>query len=163
MKTLYFVRHAKSSWDTDSLNDIDRPLNYRGLAAAPIAGKKLREKGIMPDIIYSSPANRALTTARMISEELGYPIDKIEIKEKIYESQPSVIFEIIESTPNSINSIMIVGHNPTHTQIFERLYGKRVNALNTCSVFAFEFEIDSWDTILNAEPNFLFLDSPKRS
>ena len=162
MKTLYFVRHAKSSWDTDSSSDLNRPLNYRGLAAAPVAGKLLKSKGILPEIIFSSPANRALTTAKLIAAEIGYAEDKIEIIEKFYEANVSDIFDAISNVPDAVNSIMVFGHNPAHTLIFEKLYGKRSNALNTCSIFAFEFDIKKWEDVLGAEPKFLFLEAQKR-
>ena len=68
MKTLYIVRHAKSSWKNPGLADIDRPLNKRGKGDAPLMGKVLRKAGVEPDLILSSPANRAITTAEVIAK-----------------------------------------------------------------------------------------------
>ena len=77
MKTLYLVRHAKSSWKFPELRDFDRPLNGRGKRNAPDMGKRLKVMGILPDLLIASPANRALTTARKIAENIGYPVEDI--------------------------------------------------------------------------------------
>ncbi len=71
-KILYLVRHAKSSWSNSSLTDRERPLNKRGRRSAPDMGRRMAAKGLRPDLIVSSPANRAIRTARNIAKELGY-------------------------------------------------------------------------------------------
>ncbi len=73
MKTLYLVRHAKSSWSNPALSDFDRGLNKRGKRNAPVMGKRMVVDGVKPDLIVSSPAKRALKTARIIAKEIGYP------------------------------------------------------------------------------------------
>ena len=84
MKNVYFVRHAKSSWRDASLNDIERPLNSRGLRDAPFMAKLLKSKNVKPDLILSSPANRALTTAKYFAKEMGIPTEKIDVRNRIY-------------------------------------------------------------------------------
>ena len=66
MKKLFLIRHAKSDWSNPTLDDFDRPLNERGKTNAPFIGDLLREKGVFPDVIISSPAYRARETARII-------------------------------------------------------------------------------------------------
>ena len=77
MKTLYVIRHAKSSWDDPTLSDFDRPLNNRGKKDAPTMGKRLAQRQVVPDLLLSSPAERALTTCKIIAEEIHYPAGKI--------------------------------------------------------------------------------------
>jgi len=89
MKTLYLARHAKSSWKHPELSDIERPLNKRGKRDAPYIGNLLKEKGVKPDIVISSPAVRAKKTALAIAEIIEYPKSKIIIDENIYESSSS--------------------------------------------------------------------------
>ena len=72
MKTLFLIRHAKSSWDDTALADKDRPLNDRGKRDAPKMGKRLADRDVNPDLILSSPAMRALTTAEIIAKKLDY-------------------------------------------------------------------------------------------
>jgi len=76
MKTLYLIRHAKSSWDDMNLKDFDRPLNDRGKNDAQEMGKRLKERGIFPDVILSSPDIRALETSKMIARALNFPLEK---------------------------------------------------------------------------------------
>ena len=86
MKKLYLARHAKSSWKNPDLDDYDRPLNKRGIRDAPFIGKKLKEKNILPDLIISSPAIRAITTAKELAAQMGYPEENIILDENIYEA-----------------------------------------------------------------------------
>ena len=85
MKTLYLVRHAKSSWKYPNLDDFERPLNKRGRKSAPFMGKILKKLKVAPDLIISSPANRTAMTARIIADMINYPLEKIRYSESIYE------------------------------------------------------------------------------
>lgn len=82
MKTLFLIRHAKSSWDDPNKDDFDRPLNERGKRNAPFMGKLLKKENILPDLIISSPAKRAIATAKIIADETGYPKNKIHTDSK---------------------------------------------------------------------------------
>ena len=86
MKTIYFIRHAKSSWADMSLRDIQRPLNARGLRDAPFMAKMLKGRGVQLDAIVSSPANRAFTTATYFAEAFGLKSADIIVKQDIYEA-----------------------------------------------------------------------------
>ena len=85
MKTLYLARHAKSSWKYPDLDDFERPLNKRGRRNAPFMGKILKNLKVTPDLITSSPANRAAMTARIMADIIKYPLEKIRYSENIYE------------------------------------------------------------------------------
>ena len=84
MKKLFLVRHAKSSWSNPDLDDFDRPLNKRGKRDAPFMGKVLNERNIFPDLIISSPAERAFITAQTIAEQINYPLKDIQTFDRLY-------------------------------------------------------------------------------
>src|SRR5690242_9093233 len=111
MKLLYVLRHAKSSWDDASLADYDRPLNDRGLEAAPFMGRLMRERGYLPDAVISSPAKRARKTAKLASEAAGVR-SSILFDEQIYEASPQTLVKVLSAVDDKAGSAMVVGHNP---------------------------------------------------
>ena len=115
MKTLTVVRHAKSSWSTDD-NDHDRPLNERGLNAAPKVGAEIMRRGSMPDRIISSTAVRAATTAKLIASEISYDLSMIEYSSELYLANISDFEKVISNTEENkgIESIMIVSLSLIH-------------------------------------------------
>ena len=108
MKTLYLVRHAKSSWDNPNQGDFDRPLNRRGEKAAPFMAKLMQQKSVNPDLILSSPANRALTTAEIFCETLGYPPEKIEQRIEIYEGGLNHMLQLVQQIPDNCTTAMLL-------------------------------------------------------
>src|SRR3954467_9846057 len=99
MKTLYLVRHAKSSWENHDLADFDRPLNERGVSDAPRMGRRITEYKQVPELIYSSPAVRALSTAKIIAATIGYPEQSIVTDKKVYHTDADTLLEIIRKFP----------------------------------------------------------------
>lgn len=162
MKTIYLVRHAKSSWDDPSLRDFDRPLNDRGKNDAPRMGKRLRKRGILPDLILSSSAKRARSTAKRIAETLGYPEKEIQLTDTLYHAEPEVILSVIHRLPDSCNSVMLVGHNPGLTDFANEFLGVRIDNVPTCGVVAAQFDVRSWKDVGEAQGRFLFFDYPKQ-
>lgn len=147
MKQLLLVRHAKSSWDNPSLPDFARPLNERGLKDAPKVGKYLYQKGVKPDALISSPANRAHTTATLIAQELHYPIEKITTNFKLYVFSYDVsdVLPVITGLPDTYNFVMLFGHNPTFTELANYFTHRHFPDENpTCSVVALEFNTPHW-------------------
>jgi phosphohistidine phosphatase len=145
MKTLLVMRHAKSDWESGASSDFDRPLNSRGKNDAPEQGKEIKKRKLIPELIISSPANRALTTAKLASKEFDYN-DEILLDEDFYFGNITDIVEKIKLTSNKINRIMIVGHNPTWSSIVELLSGKYVE-MKTASVAVINFETSKWSEI----------------
>lgn len=162
MKTLYLVRHAKSSWDNPALRDFDRPLNDRGKNDAPRMGKRLRKRGILPDFIISSSAKRARSTAKRIAEALGYPEKEIQLTETLYHAEPEVILSVIHRLPDSCNSVMLVGHNPGLTDFANQYIDVRIDNMPTCGVVAAQFDVRSWKDVGEAQGSLLFFDYPKQ-
>ncbi|MBN2871141.1 MAG: histidine phosphatase family protein, partial [Campylobacterales bacterium] len=134
MKTLCIIRHAKSDWNDPSLNDFERPLNKRGEKNAPFMGKLLASKQLRPDLILSSPAVRARTTALMIAGEVGYDTDAIVYDEELYLAERNDIERILQKIPPSYNTVFIVGHNPGLTLFVHYLSGYSIDNIPTCGV-----------------------------
>ena len=95
MKTLFLIRHAKSSWDDTALADNDRPLNARGKRDAPKMGKRLAKRGVKPDLILSSPATRALKTAEIIAKKLDYRRKNIVVDDRLYAVEADQLLDVI--------------------------------------------------------------------
>ncbi len=111
MKTLYLLRHAKSSWDDNRLSDFERPLNDRGRRTARLMGELIRERGLIPEVIVSSPAKRASETATLLAEAAKFD-GEILSDERIYEASPQRLLEILSETDDRYSSAMFIGHNP---------------------------------------------------
>ena len=107
MKTIYFIRHAKSSWDDPALSDFDRPLNDKGLADAPKMGKKLQELGINPNVIIASPAVRAYETAEIVKKEIGF-FGEIITNRKLYNATAEQITEVIAGLSHDLDRKSVV-------------------------------------------------------
>lgn len=144
MKTLYLVRHAKSGWDNPGLRDFDRPLNERGLHDAPKMARLLAELGVQPDLLVSSPAKRALTTATFFAEALGKTGAEVVQKPDIYEAYTTDILRIISELPESANTVMLFGHNPTFTDVANRFTEDFIENLPTCGVVKVVSSSDEW-------------------
>ena len=145
MKTIFFIRHAKSSWADFSLKDRDRPLNKRGKRDAPFMAQKLKEFGVQPDAIISSPANRAFTTAKHFAKALSIAPKDILIKEDIYEAWGNNIIQVIRNLPNNLNTILVFGHNPSFTSMANSIKGgEMIDNVPTCGIVHVTADIDSW-------------------
>lgn len=162
MKTLFLVRHAKSSRDDPSLPDRERPLDERGLRDAPAMGKRLAERKIKPDLLVSSPAVRALTTAHLIADELGYARDDIAIDDRLYASSADGLLAVVRVLDNKLGSVMLFGHNPEFTDLAQRLSGE-ITDMPTCAVAKFRFDTKAWADVGESTPSKVSLDSPKKS
>lgn len=147
MKRLLLTRHAKSSWDHPHLQDIDRPLNQRGLKTAPIMGSVLKRLGYLPDAIFISPSKRTRMTAEMIASELEFPQDQIEIIDSFYGAPTGEVVHKTHQISDEIETAMLIGHNPTWTELCQRLTGESLHNLPTCGVIVMEFETKSWREI----------------
>lgn len=144
MKTLYYIRHAKSSWEDASLADLDRPLNKRGLRDAPFMATRLFAERVYPDLILASPSVRTLTTARSFAEKLDYDPDKIKIDPRIYEAYPKDIYLIIHEWSNDLNTVLLFGHNPTITEFINLHSKKYIPNVPTCGICKLELRSEYW-------------------
>jgi len=157
-KILFIVRHAKSSWEYDSVSDADRPLTEKGISNAYEVSTQLRNEGLNPGLIMSSPANRALHTAVIFAGVTGYPVEKIIVHPVFYEGTTSEIIKQIHATDESILSLMIFGHNPVSTYLVNHFGNKAINNLPTSGAVRLAFKTIKWSEIeksrLEAQNNF---------
>jgi phosphohistidine phosphatase len=160
MKILILVRHAKSSWKDISLDDFDRPLNKRGKRDAPLIGKLLAGKKLLPDLIISSPANRASSTAKIISKKVNYPNEKIIWNENLYEASANEILKIINVVDEMNNVLLLVAHNPGLTNFSNYLANNVVSNIPTCGVVAISLG-KKWKEITRDDGKLLFIEYPK--
>lgn len=163
MKLLTLVRHAKSSWKFPDLADRDRPLNERGRRDAPEMGRRLAALGYRPDLIVSSPANRAHTTARTIAEAIGYPLEHIDVQDAMYMAAVDDVLEIARSTSDEITRLMLVGHNPTFTELVNHLSGLELDNLPTCGIAHLRFEAHAWSAFDSGTARAADIDFPKKA
>ena len=161
MKTLYLLRHAKSSWNFNELSDQERPLNDRGRDDAPAMGKALAKRHIRPDLVVSSPAVRAMSTAVLVAREMQYPHDKIVVEPGIYGADVEDLLAVIHSLPDAAGSVLLVGHNPTITETANELSPSSLNEMPTAAVVCLRFTCDHWAEVGKANAEFYFYDYPR--
>ena len=161
MKTLYLFRHAKSSWSFDDLSDQERPLNDRGRDDAPRMGQALAKRGIRLDALVSSSAVRALSTAVLVARELSFPHEKISVDPAIYRADAAALIAIVQALPETAGSALLVGHNPTITDVANALSPTSFNELPTAAVVCLHFAADRWADLDRANAEFYFYDCPK--
>ncbi|MEZ4721197.1 MAG: histidine phosphatase family protein [Flavobacteriales bacterium] len=147
MKTLFIVRHGKSSWDDINLNDIDRPLKKRGAKNAKELGTHLRDERAKVDLLLSSPAKRAFETASIIVDFLEIDDTEFQIMESLYMPDFSTILKAILYTNDSVNNLMIVGHEPSITSLLNHFLIRPPEKVITASMTRIEFECNSWKDI----------------
>ncbi|HUL12986.1 MAG TPA: histidine phosphatase family protein [Methylococcaceae bacterium] len=147
MKNLILIRHAKSSWDDAALSDLERPLNKRGKRDAPLMGRLLKQKGLLPDLILASPAKRSRKTAIKIAGEVSYPKDKIATRKAIYLQGVPGLIELIGGLADDHNRVFLIGHNPDLTDLANRLTGSNIANIPTCGLVSIEFSVASWREI----------------
>jgi phosphohistidine phosphatase len=162
MKKLILVRHAKSSWDHPGLLDFERPLNDRGKKDAPLMGQVLKAKGIKPDMILSSPAIRALNTAVIIAQEIGYN-KNIQVNKKLYHGYVPDLWAVVKTVPDDVESLMLFGHNPSFTEFANELAQMQIDNIPTCGIFAVGWQTSRWTEINRKNGEFIFYDFPKKN
>jgi len=145
MKTLFLLRHAKSSWKDDNLDDIDRPLKKRGLGDAQMIGKVIRQKEISFDQIVSSPAERAKQTTQLVAMSAGSQAE-IKYDERIYEAGMRRLLTLISKLDNAANTVLLVGHNPGFEELLKTLTGE-AHSMPTAALAGIEFELDDWSQV----------------
>lgn len=159
MKTLLMLRHAKSSWDDANLADFDRPLNDRGRTAAPFMGELMARKGLVPDIVVSSPAKRAVQTADLVKK--GAKADyRIHYDERIYEASLGTLRQVVSEIEDEHESAMLVGHNPGFEGLVRLLTGQ-IEPMPTAALAVINLKIDHWADVAVGSGELVDLFRPK--
>ena len=153
MKELILLRHAKSSWD-NNLDDRNRPLTEKGVNRIINISKASRNFFLDIDIVYSSPAIRAISTAIITSSVLKINFSKIKINENLYSFNSQNILSFIKSIDNKFNRVLCVGHNPAFTEVANLLGNKELIHLPTAGWVKFKLNESDWKDINNGESIF---------
>jgi phosphohistidine phosphatase len=146
-KTLVIIRHGKSTWDYEGISDFDRPLKEVGISNTQLVAQKIKSLGIFPDLVLSSPANRALHTALIVAREIHYPLNQIAINTTLYTEFEKDILELIKNTDNQTNTLFIFGHNPVFTDLPNYFLKAQIDNLPTSGAAILQFEASTWKEI----------------
>ncbi len=161
-KILILVRHAKSSWDDPRLADVDRPLNRRGQHDAPAMGQWLAAREERPQRVISSPANRARSTAEHLVRAMDMDPDDILIDDELYFAGIHGMLRALERVDDTHDRVMMVGHNPVMTGLFNQLSGSRLANMPTCAIGIIRFDMPSWGLVDVTDGELLAYQTPKR-
>ena len=156
MKTITLVRHGKSSWEYDVL-DRDRPLKSRGINDAKLVANQFVKRGKIPEIIYTSPANRALSTCKIFMQKFGLPENSIHVIEDLYDFGGDNVINFLKNLSNSYSHVMIFGHNHAFTSISNIFGNVFLDNLPTSGLVKLKFEIDAWKDIKQGTTEFIII------
>ncbi len=161
MKTLFLLRHAKSSWDYPRLRDFERPLATRGRQDVPLMGSRFVTREASVDCIITSPAVRARTTAVLMAEAIGFPVDDIASNPDLYFCGTAMYFKAASLADEACQSAMLVGHNPTITDFANEMTNGDIANIPTCGLVELTLPIDHWSQILRGRATLARFDFPK--
>lgn len=161
MKTLFLLRHAKSSWDYPKLRDFERPLSERGIREAPLMGQRFLDRKRTVDCIISSPAVRTRSTAKMMAEAIGFPIDDLVSNPDLYFCGTSMYLKAASLVDDNYDSAMLVGHNPTITDFANEMANMDIANIPTCGLVELALPIDHWSEIKRGNSELVEFDFPK--
>jgi phosphohistidine phosphatase len=159
MKTLYIVRHAKSSWEYEGIEDIDRPLKKRGIKDAHLMSKILSNKITRPDVFLSSSANRALHTAVIFCENFEYPLSNLKIRRQLYSFSDGYLVKMVKALDDGFNSAIIFSHDHGINTFVNKFGNKPLAHVPTCGIIAIKFEEKHWKNIKKGKT--ILSESPK--
>jgi phosphohistidine phosphatase len=159
-KKLLLVRHAKAKSGDFEIKDFDRPLSQKGIDEALEMGQQLFQGNIFPDGIISSPALRAISTAKSISISLGFEKENIILEPNIYEASLSKLLHVVNNLDNHLCIVALFGHNPGLSMLADYLTDADIIDIPTCGMAMIEFEVDAWKMISGGTGNLLWLKHP---
>ena len=167
MKSVYLLRHAKSSWEDIAVPDFQRPLNDRGRDAAPRIGAYMKAEGLIPDAVLCSGATRAVQTWELVAPMLGSP--RVHVDDNLYMATPDAIINWLKRLQPEISSVLLIGHNPGFEETAIRLAGdgkrKPMKRLHkkypTGTLAVLRFDVPGWDAIADGSGYLERLVRPK--
>ena len=160
MKTLLLARHAKSSWEQTGVSDHDRPLNHRGRRDAPDMARRLAERGIVPDVIVTSTAVRARSTAALFADALGFDAARITPDERLYGASVDEVLAVVREFADDVSCALVIGHNPETESLAHRFAGE-IRDMPTGAVAEFTFDVDDWQRLGDVAPASVRLETPR--
>lgn len=170
MLTLSLLRHAKSSWDDPTQDDFDRPLAPRGKEAAPRVGAEMRRRGLVPDLVVSSPSARTRATLALVKPELDRAKVPVRFEDGLYLASPAGLLDIIHRLPDTARHVLILGHNPGLQNLAVKLTGRgdektrRAVAAKfpTAALAVLAFDVERWADVASGKGNLIHFLTPKR-
>ncbi|MFN5331577.1 MAG: SixA phosphatase family protein [Bacteroidota bacterium] len=162
MKKIILMRHAKSSWENPWMEDYDRPLAERGVLDATKMAKALKNRGVIPQLLLSSPALRTMETAKITSKILGIPEEQIIYEKSLYHASPSQLLKAIHHQKDSVDTLLLLGHNPGLTELIQEL-GVQIDNLPTSGQLGFTLAASRWEEFKAETVSFWFVDYPKKA
>ena len=163
MKTLYLLRHAKSSWDNPELKDFERPLSDRGIGDVPIMAGRFKKRHPDPDCIICSPAIRAKSTARLFAKQIGFPRDDIISNPELYFAGTNTFLKATSLVDEICDSAMLVGHNPAITDFVNSMAESDIDNIPTSGLVELSLPIENWGDVQLGGATLLNFDYPKKS
>ncbi len=162
MKSLYIIRHAKSSWGDFTLPDFERPLNDRGKKDAPLMAQRLLDKKIRMDVFISSPAKRALKTCKIFCSEYKKKEENIIVVDELYHASVQTFYKVVSSIDDAYETAAIFSHNPGITDFVNSLgLDMKIDNMPTCGIFGVALPSAGWKQFAKAEKKFLLFEYPK--
>ena len=158
-RTLYLLRHAKSSWKDASLRDFDRPLKGRGRDAAKQIGKRLASEQPQPVLVVCSPAARARETAEIVLKQAGLKVD-VNFVQRIYEASLRDVLHVVSEIPDEKEVVIMIGHNPGFEELVAYLSGEH-RRMPTCALAKLRLDVGSWKDIKAGEGTLAWFIAPK--
>lgn len=159
MKRLMILRHAKSDWNAGASSDHARPLNRRGTDAAITMGKVLTKLGEIPDLVYTSSATRARETIMLAADSGGWDSEIMEIDD-LYGTSAGTALAVAGKAPDSVERLMLVGHQPTWGYLIQAITGASVS-MKTATVAGIDMQMDLWEHAPNAMGSLAYLLQPR--
>lgn len=150
MKTLVLVRHGKSSWKHD-VSDKQRPLKKRAFKDADLVIKTFKSQYLQPFFMWSSPATRAFETAKIFKERLSVDDEHFQINEALYTFDEAELLHNIYNCDDSVERLMVFGHNPAITEVANQLGDKIFDNVPTTGLVMINFKSDSWADLKNGK------------
>lgn len=162
-KQLVLVRHGKSDWAASGVADFDRPLNHRGNKNAPEMAERMSKRDLIPELLVSSPAKRALTTAKHFAESWNIPKESILKEPSIYEANTNALLAVVNRLDRQYNRVALFGHNPGLTDFLNYLADAHIYNLPTASVVYIDFPFDDWSLVSHHTGSLWLFDYPKNT
>ncbi|WP_139957825.1 SixA phosphatase family protein [Flavicella sediminum] len=147
MKTVYIVRHAKSSWEYQGIDDIDRPLKKRGIKDSYLVSSKLRKAINKPDVFITSSASRALSTAVIFCNNFSYPLSNLQINKSLYSFSDGYLVKTIKALDDEFDSAIIFSHDHGINDFVNKYGSESIAHVPTCGVIGIQFENNHWKSI----------------
>lgn len=157
---MYLLRHAQTLDKQPDETDTDRQLTAIGSQNATRMGMNLKNKNILPDIMFSSPAFRAQTTAEQIAEQITYDLSRIHFHHEIYNASVRTLLNVVNNFKDEWKSVLIIGHNPSISYLAEYISGEAIGNMSTCGLVCISFDLDSWAMVSEGNGEFQWYEYP---